>query len=361
MITKRSKCVICLNKDLLSTKIYDSFPTHTVMDLPVYDNTSFHELNIGFCEYCKSIQLITLLDQNILYSNYHYDNSQNILWNEHYNEFASFIISNITDTSKEIIEIGAHSLILAEKLISSFNNYTILDICIKNIPKNTNIKYIEANCEHYNYSKNNILIMSHVFEHLYNPAIFIENCKKNNVEHILISIPNMNSNEFYILKQHTFIYNDNDIEYLFNKYNYKLINKYFFKNDHSIFFNFKLDNTLCNTIERVILSDRHKNTVNFFNTTFNIPPNSFLTLVGFRSQIVYLNTSTKENIIGILDSIPSKHNKYFYGTNILISPFTILEKYNTPVNVIIKNNIYTTSELIDKVKKINSKVNIILI
>ena len=138
-------------------------------------------------------------------------------------------------------------------------------------------------------------------------------------------------------------------------------NKYFFKNDHSIFFNFKLDNTLCNTIERVILSDRHKNTVNFLNTTFNIPPNSFLTLVGFRSQIVYLNTSTKENIIGILDSIPSKHNKYFYGTNILISPFTILEKYNTPVNVIIKNNIYTTSELIDKVKKINSKVNIILI
>ena len=44
----------------------------------------------------------------------------------------------------------------------------------ENYPNIENIEYISGNCETYNYTGINTIIMSHVFEHLYNPKEFIK-------------------------------------------------------------------------------------------------------------------------------------------------------------------------------------------
>jgi hypothetical protein len=105
--------------------------------------------------------------------------------------------------------------------------------------------------------------MSNVFEHLYNPKKFIENCKKNNVENIVISIPNMNDlSKLNVFNHHTFLYNDDDIEYIFKVSNYNLVEKKkFIANDKSfpcLFFHFKLFNNDNETIiNRKIIENRH--------------------------------------------------------------------------------------------------------
>ena len=57
-------------------------------------------------------------------------------------------------------------------------DYTTLDM-FRNNELPTSVKFIKGNCETYCYSGFNTIILSHVFEHLYNPRKFIENIKNS--------------------------------------------------------------------------------------------------------------------------------------------------------------------------------------
>lgn len=354
----RNICILCTNSNIIEIGELE----HPIRDCIMNDEINkIFKLKYGYCNNCYSVQLMTLIDPLILYDdNYNQPLYNNYNWIQHNISFINFIINSI-NINEPIIEIGSSSFCLGKHLIFYYKDYTVFDIVLnKNINRLNNIKYVEGNCENYKFTENSNIIMSHVFEHLYNPKLFINNCKQNKIKNIIISIPNMNDiNYNHVNMQHTFLYNDNDIEYIFNEYNYILKKKFFFiANDNSLpciyfYFNYMESLNICN---RIIDNNRHISCINFFKK-IDVPINTFIASASYHSILLYLKINNTENIIGIIDKDKNKHGKKFSNTNIIISDYKYLKEYNSDTNILVfgsqKNNI------INDIIKINNKINII--
>ena len=302
-IFSRHCCVICDEKQSLLLINSITIPVNTLR-VSEEENVNSYNLQYGYCEKCYSVQIMTLLDPDILYGNsYTLPNPKCYNWIQHNIGFVNFIVSSLKP-NVPLIEIGSSSFVIGKHLHHYYSDYTVFDYTIKDAVKVDNIKYIEGNCEEYSYPSNSNIIMSHVFEHLYNPKIFLCNCKKNNVENIILAVPNMNElNELFVFNQHTFLYNDTDIEYIFDSYGYKSITKKFFNTtDNSfpcLFFHFKLTNTN-NNIERQITSNRHLFTKNIL-TPLTIPDKTIIATAGMHATVVFSIIENKQNILEIIE------------------------------------------------------------
>jgi hypothetical protein len=356
-IYKRDFCVLCNNSKLNDIKTIN-IPLY-IIDNP--DNKSW-DMKYGYCETCYSVQLKTLLDPNILYDkNYIQPVSESYNWVQHNMSFVNFIINSV-NINKPLIEIGSSSFVLGKHLIEYYKDYTVFDYSLEQAEKKDRVKYIEGNCENYNFPENSNVIMSHVFEHLYDPKKFIENCKKNNVENIIISIPNMNDlSNLNIFNQHTFLYSDDDIEYIFKINHYKLLNKSFFNtNDKSfpcLFFHFQLSKEKKEPIIlRKIIENRHLYTCNLLKS-FKVPEKTFIATAGMQSLTIYNSIENNENIIGIIDyNIKLQNNKYG-NTDFLIQPYEYLKNYSSEYSILVFG--YRKPDIINNIRKVNNDINII--
>lgn len=340
----RKKCVICINQQL------------------EYLCDFRKGLKLGKCALCSSVQLINLIDPEILYKNYIQPLQSSLFWINHNIAFCKFI-TNIIQFEQPIMEIGASTFVIGKDLIKTYKDYTVFDYSFdKNTIFYPNVKYIEGNCENYEFENNTTIIMSHVFEHLYEPTTFLHNCMKNKVKQIVIAIPNMNNNnKVHITEQHTFSYSDNDIEYLFSLNKYILKNKQFYLDD-ILFYVFELNEPLT-PINRIIEKHRHMHTFSYLSTKINILNHCFIATSGLHSKVLYNKIQNTENIIGVLDNdenvigIPYVNNNLF-----IIQSFNILQNYNEQYTVIIPNDLLESikSELISQIKNINHKLKILI-
>ena len=106
--------------------------------------------------------------------------------NKHYELLCDFIITNKMTDSYSFFEVGGSYGRLAKLIINYYkdkdnnvNNYTsfnyqILEFNIEYYPSIENVEYISGNCESYEFKNTKTLIMSHVFEHLYDPRLFLK-------------------------------------------------------------------------------------------------------------------------------------------------------------------------------------------
>lgn len=331
----RNKCVLCDSKLNEITTITNY--KYLCVDSPDINNE--WEMKIGSCEKCFSVQLMTLLDPNILYGPTYFQPLNNsYIWVQHNISFTNFIVKNLPFLP--IIEIGSSSFCLGKHLIHYYKDYTVFDYCLT-CEKRPDIKYIEGNCENYDFPENSNIIMSHVFEHLYEPKNFIQNCKKNKVKKILISIPKMANDRFNVNEQHTFLYNENDIEHIFSLFNYKLIkHDSFISSDNSfecIFFYFELSNL--NYVPQIIDKNRDNYSIKFLTENITIEP-SYICPTSSSTIFLYNKIKNKENIIGCLDKNEKKTDKYFGFTNIKIQNYLNIKDKNIIVySSNINNNI----------------------
>ena len=92
-----------------------------------------------------------------------------------------------------------------------------------------------------------IIIHSHLFEHIYEPNKFLNDCYHllNDNGEMFFGIPNMEyiaeksiAPFFGVFFEHTIFYNRENITYLLHKNNFELINIHYYGN-HSIFFHVK--------------------------------------------------------------------------------------------------------------------------
>ena len=131
----------------------------------------------NICKDTGIIQLGKLIPLQVLYMNQHNDGTGKI-WQEHYTSFAKFLHKF---NPKNVLEIGgAHDYIV--------QNYRALD-------ENINWTIVEPNPEHIEDQKTKVIkawfddkfniegnfdtiIHSHVFEHTYDPMLFIEHISK---------------------------------------------------------------------------------------------------------------------------------------------------------------------------------------
>jgi hypothetical protein len=335
-IINRNNCVLCdssLNQ-ITSVQNYK----YLCLDNPDINNV--WNMKIGSCEKCYSVQLMTLLDPNILYGpNYFQPLNTSYIWVQHNLSFTNFIVKNLPFSP--VIEIGSSSFCLGKHLIHYYKDYTVFDYCL-NCEKRSDVKYLEGNCEIYDFPENSNIIMSHVFEHLYEPKNFIKNCKKNKVKN----------------EQHTFLYNENDIEYIFSLYDYKLIkDESFISSDDSfecLFFYFELSSIV--PIPQIIIKNRDDYSIHFLNEKIIIPKKSCVGPAGMWLCFLLNKIENINDIDFIVDINEKKQNKYYGNTTIIISNYKILKNY---CYVTIFNS--TINNIIETIKESNNNINIYVI
>jgi len=323
------------------------------------------DLDYYGCDTCGCVQLKKLLDPNILYGVAHNMTYNTPIWKEHHSQFSNFIYTR--KQSNEIIEVGGYSGVLAKHLTQKDKDihYTILDMCDTD-PMIENVKFINHNCETYNFQEDTIVVMSHVFEHLYEPSNFIKNLKENNVTNVFISIPDMtaqveNKGIPIVQQEHTFFCDYNDIVYLFSKEGYACDSSYSYKN-HSLFFHFiKSDGVISNykfNKNRVIdyyATYQHNDTV--ISSIKDIEEPFFIVPGGLYGQVIYYFLKNKKNLLGFLDNDPSKIGKRLYGTANYIFKMDEIKNYDN-ITLLIYNGPYT-EEIISQLNEYNKNIKYI--
>jgi len=365
MIAKsRNNCVIC-NSDNIQF-LYEKIKYPITFSPPEnnYENDIFINQIFLECKICGCVQLKDLIDPKILYDSSHNLTYDTPTWKNHHNYFSQFVYNNYKNDN--IIEIGGVLsdlyFLCKEKKIK----YTCIDMC-EQINKIDGVTYCVGNCENYEFEQNVTIVMSHVFEHLYDPTKFIKNISKLKILNIFISIPNMKSlleknDMISVHNEHTYYIDQYLCKYIFSNYGYNLVNKEKFLT-HSLFLHFQLSDN----INKEKLQYRPEISQKIY-TLFSeksiylskilIKPNSFITPGGHFGQMVY-TFSKPENIIGFLDNDLSKIGKRVYGTPFKVFKFDILKKYDN-INIYIYAGPYT-NELIKQINSYNKNIIINII
>ena len=369
---ERTHCLICLSELSLSYSLNDFPKTFLPIDTPIKTDKIIN-LDLYGCNNCGCVQLKHLLDPKELYGTPHNITYNTPIWKEHHRLLCNFICENIESDKKEIIEIGGYSGVLANIIKQKDNSikYRILDLCDIN-PNIENVKFINGNCETFNFDNNTNIVMSHIFEHLYDPIKFINNIKENNVKNVFISIPNMdeqikNKRIPIVHQEHTFFCDYDTIIYLFSLGGY-ICKSYYYYKEQSIFFHFtnnsnlSIDNSyfdvkrienLCNVYEY------NKNKIK--DIVIDNNENIFIVPAGLYGQIIYyfLNTKYKNNILGFLDNDPSKVDKRLYGTPNYIFKMEEIKKYDN-ITLLMYKGPYI-QEIIEQLNTYNKNIKYIIV
>ncbi len=309
--------------------------------------------NILICENCGCYQNKYLGNLDLVYGDNHNNNVISKIWVDHYINFFDFIKNSINiESNSKILEVGAgNNFIVNLFLQNGYTNYTILEPVITSRIENVN--YINGWLSDYPKDINNdLVILSHVFEHLYEPKELFSIKSK----YIGISIPNIPSYmENFILNflniEHTFYYEEEQIINFFNNNKYKLVNKSYYTN-HSIFYIFKFDDSLESKIynkniiyEIISKSNKYFEKIHKLIKKINnyITNNSHKNFAIFPANLYIqylismgLNTT---KIKYLYDNNINKKDKYLYGTNLICKDLDFL-KENSNNEIILLGFLY---------------------
>lgn len=358
----RDTCVICNSKHLEPVHTLHNFPLYTHTAITPFDMDEYGDLIFVACTNCSTVQLRDLVDPSELYKFSHNLTFNSPTWAKHHAEFAEFILSRQFES---ITEIGGSSGALAREILHCKPApYLILDLC-NSPPDVSGITFQHGNCESYTYKANSTVVLSHVFEHLYQPRKFVEQLAKNNVSSVILSIPDMkhwlNTNVLsFIHREHTFYCDTEILNYLFESFGYTcvLIKEF---NNHSIFYRFEQQDRTPSIPYRPELVSAFKD---YFAareqqiTSVDISGIVSIFPAGHYGQLVYYYLSNKNIIIkNFYDNDKSKQGGRVYGTNSLVKSPTELSGIQAPENILLCASIYN-DEISRGLLSINPRLHI---
>lgn len=367
MKKNRKECILCGNKT------ENLFSLNMPIFMGVNKNNAeeiISKMNFDFCDNCGEIQIRDLIDLDLLYMNNHNEDVVGGIWKRHYEEFRKFISPNIKD--KVVLEISDPSAKVA-KICTDYKRWFIVEP--NYIEQNLeNVEFIKSYFEEFETKeKYDIIINSHLLEHIHNPDEFFSKCfnllKDDGC--MIISIPNMDylihhnvSPVNFLHFEHTYFINSEVLEYLANKNGFSVKKEKKFES-HSLFFRLeksKKTSVLPNLHVKKLFLNHFKNkikNIEEINSKINLVSNSEVFLFGAHvsSQFVLHNGLDEKKIISILDNSNSKQNQKLYGSSLFVnSPEIIKNKY--AVVICSHLGIYK-DEVIKQLKEINPSVIII--
>jgi 2-polyprenyl-3-methyl-5-hydroxy-6-metoxy-1,4-benzoquinol methylase len=373
----RDTDVILNNNDLEDLYSFKNFPVFMgCVESSIEDDIMF-DMNWKISKKSGAIQLNPLLPLDIVYNSEHGSGTVGKSWDEHHQSFANFV-NKFKGTS--ILEIGGLHGILAQKCLQSNPelNWTIVE---PNpiIPDNISVKVIQGffDNDFTSEEKFDTIIHSHVLEHIYNPDEFMnyKSSFMNEGDNLIFSIPNMevmlkNKYTNCINFEHTIYFTEPYIEYMLAKYGFKLIEKEYFKKDHSIFYYaqksseiqpIELSNKLYKlnkiTFEDYIISHiKDVNTLNQLTSNSTLPVYIFGAHV-FTQYLISFGLDTSK-VVCLLDNDFKKENKRLYGTQLISQSPKILK--NVPeALVILRAGVYNEEIKNDILTNINPNITFI--
>lgn len=363
--------------DLELLYTYKKFPVFMGCTNSPFGHDQFHDMNWYISKSSGTIQLNPLLPLNIVYQLSHYSGTVGKLWDEHHSKFAEFILKF---SPENVLEIGGLHGTLAKKCKSFVDvNWTIIDPNPSSTLSEYNIDTIKGFFdENFIPDKNyKTIVHSHLLEHVYDINKFLQNIQhilKQSSGKMIFSIPNMEvmlkRNYTNCLNfEHTYYLSEDLTEYYLNKYNFKIIEKEYFKDDHSIFYYVE-----CNE-ETIVLKNInfYEKNKQLFLTYINIHleeikkinnlisnHNGNIYLFGghvFSQYLVSYGLNT-EKIKFILDNDINKQNHRLYGTNLVVNSPKILKDDLNPL-VILRAGVYNEEIKKDILNNINKNTIII--
>ena len=224
-------------------------------------------------------------------------------------------------------------------------------------------------------SKYSVIVHSHVLEHLLNINSFLEKIWKrlDFRQKMIFSVPNLketlkrcytNALNF----EHTYMITDDYIEALLEKYGFNIVDKKYFREEHSIFYAAEKVRGISNAIH-IDVESLYKENLNILQNFITYHQKFIYEVnekIGNASEKVYLfgahifsqylisfglNTS---RICGILDNDKLKQGKRLYGTDLMVYSPQILKKEKSPI-VILKVASYAEEIKEDILNNINKQ------
>lgn len=364
----RENCIFCKSKldKTFFNKDYENYVGHYAVNK---EENSFVSIpyNIYICDKCNTPQMKYLGDLNEIYRINHADSTGSIMHNLHILN-VDFILKyqeNITN----IVEIGSSKGVLADMLLKKLDlNYYIIEpnfigdktnkIIIDDFYENVDDNNIDANT----------LVISHVFEHFYNPIEILNKIYNNsNIQNFFMVFPDLeyyiNNNVLHVLNtEHTFYVDNIFLINLLKCYGFNLVEKIDYIN-HSVLFYFKreetkiLDINFRNTNFNIELYyERISETVNLFNKSLDINNDVYLWPASIHSLHLFIFGLNYEKLSGLLDNSMLKIGKKAYGTNLEI--FSFLDKIkDNNITLLINGGVFNkeieNSLKINNIKYIN--------
>lgn len=379
----KTNCVICNSKRLKKIISFEKFPvfmgaTNLTKNLFIYN-----DLIYGSCLDCNNLQILDLIDLNILYQENHNTEVVGKTWENHNTSFANFIKESKPDV---VLEIGSPSATVYKKIqneewLKKWYSIEPNPCKIDNINDKykTIIGFIDDqfSFDKFKIEKAKTIVMSHVFEHLYNPSQILNNLFNQLPEggSVIISIPNMSHISKKNLMppsglhfEHSYYIDLNNAEFLFKNAGFKIEKSEFFEN-HSIFIkaiklkiktkiniNDKLKKTNVESIKNLNNTViKYKKTVEKINSKMLLSKNDvYIYGSHFPAQFLKCLGLNLNKIFGCLDQSKTKIGKTLYGTNWTVYHPDIL-KDKKDVSVICYMGPYT-NEIKESLLKINNKI-----
>jgi len=315
----RERCVLCDTgtlTELFTLKNYPITPSSSCIEA---STDEFNDCIFANCTVCGCIQLQTLVEPVKLYENSHNSTENTPNWKEHHRLFAEFVSQRVEG---RLLEVGGNSGTLYNLLSQKIPDYTILDICDSKKRPPT-VRFLQGNCEEFDFSGHGAVALSHTFEHLYSPRRFVENLLRASVQYVFISIPNMDhlyssKNISLLHNEHTFFVGDEEIRYIFSSYGYSCTAKKEFRK-HSLFYHFVYEPA---TQPILLCSPERSINVKKYLTEFEravsacvIDRPCFICPAGHYGQkIYYYLQAYRDYIMGFIDNDASKQGLRVYGT-----------------------------------------------
>lgn len=356
MFSERKKCIFC-NSELKNNFFEKDFETY-VAHYAVDDNKNASYLipyNILICDKCNTPQIKYLGDVNEVYKINHADGTGTTMKNMHENKLN--LVTKYSNNISGILEIGSSMGILSDFILDNIKTdyYIVEPSYFGNRNKKIIIDEFYENVDDSKLNCNTI-IMSHVFEHFYEPLSIVKKIQSNkNIENIFITFPNL---EQYLIEgihhvlntEHTFYVDNQFIEKLFLNYGFELVEKKFYKS-HSVLFYFKRTSFIVKDLNIV---NTNYNLKQYFSKIFKIIKNFNNIISKNTEKEIYLFPASchsifltifgldYKNLTGMVDNSLNKIGKKVYGLDLDIFSFKEIVKNNKNSIFLINGGVFNS-------------------
>ena len=337
---------------------------HSIKDFPVFMGCVDHSTEIdlvaeqtwSICRDSGLLQLKKIIPLDILYQSQH-AGAVGEIWMEHHRQFSKFLLGY---NPSSVFEIGgAHGILSKEYQQFGKTQWTILE------PNPSPIDGCEAHFikgffdDSFSFTEPfDTVVHSHVFEHIYEPDEFMRHLSGfiEPGKHLVFSLPNMQvmlerKYTNCINFEHTVFLTEPYVEYLLAKHGFRVLQKEYFLDDHSIFYATVRDST----VKPVALPDGlyeknkqlyleyvtyHKELIKDLNTRMaNTKQPIYLFGAHVFAQYLLAFGLDTTRIVSLLDNDPKKQGKRLYGTNLKVQSPKALRDVKDPI-VILKAGVY---------------------
>lgn len=238
---EQKHCIMCKSTSLQTLWDVDKQIAQGCYPVSKEHKCYYMPFNITKCGNCRTHQLKYFGDPEIIYD--YQANFYGTIRGSMNDLFSKFVATN--SNIKSILEIGAGTGALANNILEYKSvPYVVADPTYsgKDEDQITVHKCFFENLENSHLTNINTLVMSHVFEHFFDPIQVLERAKNSPIEYIYLNFPDLESyikeDNYHVLNPEHIYYVENDfIIKLFAYYGFQLKNRYDHEH-HSVFFEF---------------------------------------------------------------------------------------------------------------------------